>query len=97
MRSQGFDSHPWLLDPAAFLSSLTIFNYAVEQVEVEVQWLNGQGTQLWVKRSGFKAWQGQCDVFVGKTLTSHRVSLSTQEYKWVLVNFSGKPDEMLWG
>ena len=25
------------------------------------------------------------------------VSLSTQEYKWVLVNFSGKPDEMLWG
>jgi len=30
--------------------------------------------------------RGHCVVFLGKTLNSHRASLSTQVYKWVQAN-----------
>ena len=35
----------------------------------------GQCTGPQVKRSGFKTWQGQCFMFLGKTHHSHGVSL----------------------
>ena len=34
---------------------------------------------LWIERSGFEPWPGNCVVFLGKTLYSH----SAQVYKWV--------------
>ena len=39
------------------------------------QWSNGQYTGLRVERPGFKAWPGQCVVFLGMTLYSHSASL----------------------
>ena len=56
---------------------------------------NGQCIGLWVKRSGFETWPGQCFVFLGTTLSSHSASLSSREYKWLLANFQGSPMKCL--
>ena len=44
---------------------------------------------LRIERSGFGPGPGHHIVFLGKTLYSHRVLFSTQEYIWILANCQG--------
>ena len=66
--------------------SLTVFRYC------EIQWTNGQCTGLWMERSGFETWLGQCDVLMSP-LT---MPLSLPEYKWGPENCQGSLMKCWW-
>ena len=55
----------------------------------ETRWPSGYRAGLRIEKSGFEPWPDHCVVFLGKTLYSHTVPLSTQEYKLVPANCQG--------